>query len=69
MTMTQPALFDPEPVALFVLWCRQSPRHKWRALGSADTGSAALALMDKAGIKNGDWMLIEGKKNPNERNP
>lgn len=59
----QPTLFPAE--GQYVLWGRESPRHKWRAIGSADTAAEAWGLMDTAGIRGGDWILIADGSDPN----
>lgn len=58
----QPSLSPVE--GLYVLWARESPRHKWRAVGSADTAAEAWAIMDRAGIRGGDWMLRDDGTEP-----
>ncbi|HEY1186672.1 MAG TPA: hypothetical protein VGE74_03395 [Gemmata sp.] len=55
--------------AVHVLWHRPDRRHKWRVVGRAHTGPVALELMDTSGRHNGDWMLTEGEKDPNDREP
>jgi hypothetical protein len=57
-------LFD-----VHVLWHRASRRHKWRVVGRAHSGPAALELMDSSGLKGGHWMLTEGDADPNAREP
>lgn len=55
--------------AVHVLWHRESRRHKWRAVGRAHSGPAALVLMDASGFKNGDWILKDDGSDPNDKEP
>ncbi|HEY1187696.1 MAG TPA: hypothetical protein VGE74_08565 [Gemmata sp.] len=55
--------------AVHVLWHREGGRFKWRPVGRAHTGPAALELMDTSGLRGGDWMVTEGEKDPNDREP
>lgn len=51
-TMT---LFDPTPEpAAWVLWRRESRRHKWRIFAQGDAAAPVLATIRG----KGDWMLI-----------
>lgn len=65
-TETPPRTLFPV-LGAFVLWARETTRHKWRAVGSADTAPEALALMDASGIHNGDWMLKDDGRDPNDK--
>jgi hypothetical protein len=60
----QPALFPT--VGRYVLWYRESSRHKWKVIGSDDYAPDALGLMEASGIRNGDWMLTEERRDPND---
>ena len=61
-----PTTVPPKPETV-VLWCRQTKRHKWREIGRAATGPAALALMDTSGIHGGSWMRLPLGEDPNTK--
>lgn len=60
----QPTLFPAE--GRYVLWGRETTRHRWRAIGSADSAAEAWELIERSGIKGGDWMVREDGTDPNE---
>lgn len=60
----QPTLFPTE--GRYALWGRESGRHKWRVVTSADTRAEALAGMGRSGIKNGEWMILEAGRHPDD---
>lgn len=55
------------PPGTFILWHRSTRRCKWRVVGGATTGAKALAMQDSSGIKNGEWIVKDDGRDPNEK--
>lgn len=63
--IAQPTLFEAH--GRFALWGRASPRHRWRLIGTADSGAEAYGLIDGSGIAGGDWMVRDDGADPNDK--